>query len=254
MENNRRIALVTGGVGGIGAAICRRLAKDGCSVVVADLDAAAAKELAAALPDGPHLGLAADVTEEESAECVFTEIEAALGPVSILVTCAGILILRPDGSRNPIAEMSAAEWRRTQDINVEGTFFYGRAFARRAAKVGREGRVITLASVAAQLGGYRSSSAYITSKAAVIGFTKSLARELAPHGATANSIAPGLIDTDMLRLFLPTDNDAQAAQQIPLGRIGAPEDVAGAVSYLASADASYVTGVTIDVNGGYRMQ
>ena len=252
MEKKRRIALVTGGVGGIGAAICRRLAKDGCSVAVADLDLAAAKELAASLPEGPHLGLAADVTEEDSAERVFAEVEAALGPVSILVTCAGILILRPDGSRNPIAEMSAAEWRRTQEINVEGTFFYGRAFARRAAKVGSNGRVITIASVAAQLGGYRSSSAYITSKAAVIGFTKSLAQEVASRSITANTIAPGFIESPMTDV-LPEAQKTALHGQIPSGRLGQGADIAAAAVYLASNEAAYVTGQTLHVNGGMAM-
>ena len=172
----------------------------------------------------------------------------------MLVTAAGILLLRPDGSRNPIAETSLEEWQQTLDINARGTFLFCRAYARRVTVPREGGRVVTVGSVAAQLGGYRSSSSYIASKAAVLGFTKGLARELAPFGVTANSVAPGLIDAPMLRLSLDPADDAKAAAGIPLGRIGTPEDVAGAVSYLVSPDASYVTGNTIDVNGGYRMQ
>ena len=117
-----------------------------------------------------------------------------------------------------------------------------------------DGRVVTISSVAAQLGGYRSSASYIASKSAIIGLTKALARELAPHRVTVNSVAPGLIDAPMLRLSLDPADDAKASAQIPLGRLGTPQDVAGAVSFLVSKDASYITGSVIDVNGGYRMQ
>jgi 3-oxoacyl-[acyl-carrier protein] reductase len=198
--------------------------------------------------------LQADVAQEDVAEQVFVQIEKTLGRVSVLITGAGVLILKPDGSRRLVSETSGEEWRRTQDINASGTFYFCRAYAKRAASIGAGGRVVTLSSVAAQLGGYRSSSSYIASKAAVIGLTKALARELAQYGVTVNSVAPGLIDAPMLRLSLNPEDDAKASAAVPLGRIGTPEDVAGAVAYLVSPDASYVTGVTIDVNGGYRMQ
>ena len=249
-----RTALVTGGCGGIGAAICRRLAADGLTVAVLDRDAAAARAAAVTLPGAGHVGLGADVADEAAAEAAFAAAEAALGRVDVLVTAAGILVLRPDGNRNPVAETPVDEWRRTQDVNATGTFLFCRAYARRVDAPRPGGRVVTLSAVAAQLGGYRSSSAYIASKAAVIGLTKGLARELAPFGVTANSVAPGLIDAPMLRLSLDPADDARAAAGIPLGRLGTPEDVAGAVAFLVSADAAYVTGCTIDVNGGYRMQ
>ncbi|OYU48776.1 MAG: short-chain dehydrogenase [Rhizobiales bacterium PAR1] len=253
-EGTRRVALVTGGCGGIGAAICRRLAADGLLVAVVDRPGAPVGEIAAQLKGAGHIGIEADVLQEAAAETAFTEVERRLGPVSVLVTAAGILLLRPDGSRNPIAETSLEEWQQTLDINARGTFLFCRAYARRVTEPREGGRVVTVGSVAAQLGGYRSSSSYIASKAAVLGFTKGLARELATFGVTANSVAPGLIDAPMLRLSLDPADDAKAAAGIPLGRIGTPEDVAGAVSYLVSPDASYVTGNTIDVNGGYRMQ
>lgn len=253
-EGTRRVALVTGGCGGIGAAICRRLAADGLVVAVVDRPGAPVDEVAAQLAGAGHIGIEADVLQEPAAEVAFTKTEQRLGPVSVLVTAAGILLLRPDGSRNPIAETSLEEWQQTLDINARGTFLFCRAYARRVTSPREGGRVVTVGSVAAQLGGYRSSSSYIASKAAVLGFTKGLARELAPFGVTANSVAPGLIDAPMLRLSLDPADDARAAAGIPLGRIGTPEDVAGAVSYLVSPDASYVTGNTIDVNGGYRMQ
>ncbi|MCU0818985.1 MAG: SDR family oxidoreductase [Beijerinckiaceae bacterium] len=249
-----RVGLITGGCGGIGAALCRRLAADGLTLAVIDRDTASAEALAGSLPGSGHIGLGADVADEAAVETTFQAAEARLGPVDVLVTAAGVLMLRPDGSRNPIAETPLVEWQRTMDINAQGTFLFARAYASRITAPRPGGRVVTISSVAAQLGGYRSSSAYIASKAAVIGLTKGLARELAPFGVTANSVAPGLIDAPMLRLSLDPAQDAQAAANIPLGRIGTPEDVAGAVSYLVSDDASYVTGNTIDVNGGYRMQ
>ncbi|MBT9291547.1 SDR family NAD(P)-dependent oxidoreductase [Prosthecodimorpha staleyi] len=249
-----RTALVTGGCGGIGAAICRRLADDGFTVAVVDRDAGAAVGLATALPGTGHVGIGADVAEEMAVEAAFAAAEAALGPIDVLVTAAGILMLRPDGNRNAVAETPLDEWQRTQEVNATGTFLFCRAYARRVTEPRRGARVVTVSSVAAQLGGYRSSSAYIASKSAVIGLTKGLARELAPYGVTANSVAPGLIDAPMLRLSLDPADDARAAAGIPLGRLGTPGDVAGAVAFLVSADAAYVTGCTIDVNGGYRMQ
>ncbi|SED70626.1 3-oxoacyl-[acyl-carrier protein] reductase [Rhizobiales bacterium GAS191] len=253
-QEERRVALVTGGSGGIGGAICKALAEDGLRIAVLDRDGDAAQSLAAKLPGSGHAGFAADVADEAEVGRVFAEVEDRLGPISVLVTGAGVLMLRPDGSRNLVAETGLEEWRRTQDVNATGTFLCCREYVRRRGEETRGGSIVTLSSVAAQLGGYRSSAAYIASKSAVLGLTKALARELAPRGITVNSVAPGLIDAPMLRLSLDPGDDAKASAQIPLGRLGTPEDVAGAVRFLVSPNASYVTGVTIDVNGGYRMQ
>lgn len=253
-SGGRRVALVTGGAGGIGAAICRFLAEDGLAIAVVDRDLGQAQTVATRLPGGRHAAIQADVARETDVARAFAEAEAALGPLSVLVAGAGVLLLRPDGSRNPVAETPLSEWQTTQDVNATGTFLCCREYAKRAGDGIADGRVVTLSSVAAQLGGYRSSSAYIASKAAVLGLTKALARELAPRRITVNSVAPGLIDTPMLRLSLDPADDERVGQQIPLGRIGTPEDVAAAVRFLVSPGAGYITGVTIDVNGGYRMQ
>jgi NAD(P)-dependent dehydrogenase (short-subunit alcohol dehydrogenase family) len=249
-----RIAAVTGGSGGIGAAICRGLAADGMRVAVLDLDLNGAKATAKSLNGNGHAGFAINVSDETDVERVFGEVEKVLGRISVLILGAGVLLLRPDGSRNLIEKTDLSEWSKTQDVNSTGAFLCAREYIRRLPAEAPGGAIVTVSSVAAQLGGYRSSASYIASKSAVLGLTKALARELAPRGVTVNSVAPGLIDAPMLRLSLDPTDDANASAQIPLGRLGTPDDVASAVRYLVSPGAAYVTGVTIDVNGGYRMQ
>ncbi|MET4036757.1 NAD(P)-dependent dehydrogenase (short-subunit alcohol dehydrogenase family) [Bradyrhizobium sp. JR7.2] len=250
----RRAALVTGASGGIGAAICRALAEDGLRVVALDRGRDALDGLLPQLAGTGHIAIVADVSNETQVKAAFDRAQHALGDIAVMVTAAGVLMLRPDGSRNLVAETDLAEWQTTQDVNATGTFLCCREFANRLPASVGGGRIVTLSSVAAQLGGYRSSASYIASKSAVLGLTKVLARELAPRTVTVNSVAPGLIDAPMLRLSLDPADDEKASAQIPLGRLGTPDDVAAAVRFLVSPGASYITGVTIDVNGGYRMQ
>ena len=252
-EPSSRHALVTGGARGIGAAICRALADAGHRLSVADVDFAGAQATAAALGAG-HAALAVDVAAERAVAAGFDAAERAHGPVSILVNCAGVLLFRPDGERPLVAETALDDWQRTFDVNATGCFLVCREYVRRAPARDPLGRIVTISSVAAQLGGYRSSAAYIASKSAVLALTKALAREVAPRGITANCVAPGLIDAPMLRQSLDPAQDDAAAAAIPLLRLGVPEDVAAAVRFLVSQDAGYLTGTTIDVNGGYRMQ
>ncbi|MFT3821234.1 MAG: SDR family NAD(P)-dependent oxidoreductase [Rubrivivax sp.] len=251
-----RWALVTGGGKGIGEAVCRQLAAQGLKVVVADIDGVNASRVAASL-GAPHVALAADVSDEASVRALFDRIEREVGPLAVLVNVAGLLLL-PGGERPLIKDMTLELWERSFAVNARGSFLVGREYlARREAKPlpGGGGRVVFFGSVAAQLGGYRSSAAYIAAKAAVLGFTKALARESAHLGITVNAIAPGLIDTDMLRSTVSGSGALDAAaKNIPLGRIGTVDDVAAAVAYLVSPAAAYLTGVVIDVNGGYRMQ
>ena len=252
--------LVTGAAGGIGKAICQRLAEDGCSVIAADLSLAAAEGLVASLPADKrpgqtHQAVALDVTSEEAVEALFSRMTVQGTPIDQVVAAAGILLFAPNGERPPIIETALSDWELTQRVNSTGTFLCLRAYLR--AATGRRienGRFIGFASVAAQLGGYRSSAAYIASKGAVLALLKAGAREAAALGVTVNGVAPGLIDAPMLRLSLSPENDAAASANIPLNRIGTPEDVAGAVAFLMGKDASYITGAVIDVNGGYRMQ
>lgn len=254
MKQEPQVALVTGGAGGIGAAICRYLAEAGHTVAVSDLDEAAAVKVANALPGSGHIGVTLNVADEASVRDAFDAVTQRLGRPTILVAAAGILHFKPNGDRPLVIETELADWQRTVSINQTGCFLTCREYARRLPEQPDFGRIVTISSVTAQIGGYRSNAAYIASKAAILGFTKALARELAPQGVTVNAVAPGLIDAPMLRQSLSPEKDAQAAAAIPLGRIGLPEDVADAVAYLVSHGAGYQTGTTIDVNGGYRMQ
>lgn len=249
------LALVTGAVGGIGSAVAHRLVQDGFQVVAADMGSGRAAALAAELPGEGHSGIELDVTHETEVALCFRRIETEIAPINVVVNAAGILILDPNGQRRPITDTDLQEWELTQRVNSTGTFLMVREYLRcRSAKRVDPARFITFSSVAAQLGGYRSSSAYIASKAAVLGFTKAAAREAASLGVNINAVAPGLIDAPMLRLSLDPSKDQEIAASIPLNRIGTPDDVAGAVSFLAGPDSSYLTGATIDINGGYRMQ
>ncbi len=218
MNQERQIALVTGGARGIGAAICRALAEDGFTVAVADIDLASAAATAAGLPGKFHIAVAIDVSNESSVIAAFDAVEKQLGRASVLVSGAGVLLFKPDGSRPLIHELTLQDWQRTMSVNATGCFLTCREYVRRAPLSDPSGRVVTIASVAAQLGGYRSSAAYIASKAAVQSFTKAMARELAERSITVNCVAPGLIDAPMLRLSLDPANDEAAAAQIPLRR------------------------------------
>lgn len=250
----QRLALVTGAGRGIGEAICRQLARDGLRVVVADLEGDNAARVAASLGAG-HTACQVDVADEAAVAGLFDRVENAHGPVAVLVNVAGLLIL-PGGERPLIKDMTLDTWERSFAVNSRGAFLCSREYLRRREAAPVEGgRVVFFGSVAAQLGGYRSSAAYIGAKAAVMGFAKAFARESAHLGITANTIAPGLIDTEMLRATVSSSGAlAAAAQNIPLGRIGTVDDCAAAVAYLVSPQAAYITGNVIDVNGGYRMQ
>ena len=247
--------LVTGAAGGIGRSVCARLAEDGFTVIAADLSRDAAQAVVAGLAGQGHRAVALDVSSESAVAAVFAEAEALGAPVDHVVAAAGILLFAPNGDRPPITGIALADWELTQRVNATGTFLLLREYLRGAGRRAiANGRFVGFSSVAAQLGGYRSSAAYIASKGAVMALVKAGAREAAPLGITVNAVAPGLIDAPMLRQSLAPENDAAIAANIPLNRIGTPGDVAGAVSFLMGPDAGYITGTVIDVNGGYRMQ
>lgn len=253
-QTEQRIAIVTGGGGGIGKAICRHLAEEGLLVIVTDINLTAAQQVSAEL-GSPHIALEVDVANEQSIKDLFDHVELHYGPVAVVVAAAGLLIM-PNGERPLIHTMDVGIWDKSFDVNTRGAFLCSREFLRRRIeRPTQHCRMIFFSSVAAQLGGYRSSSAYIAAKSALLGYAKAFAREAAPYQITSNSIAPGLIETEMLHSTVNSNGAlAEAAKNIPLQRIGSVDDVAYAVRYLTSLGASYITGNVIDVNGGYRMQ
>lgn len=249
------VCLITGAAGGIGRALVKRLAADGFRILAADLKLDAAQSSLADVAGDGHRAIALDVSNEAAVQATFSEAESLGAPIDGVVAAAGILLFAPNGDRPPITSIELKDWDLTQRINSTGTFLLLREYLRGATvRNTTDGRFIGFASVAAQLGGYRSSSAYIASKSAVLGLIKAGARESAHLGVTVNAVAPGLIDAPMLRQSLSPENDSAIVGNIPLQRIGTPEDVAGAVSFLMSKDSNYITGAVIDVNGGYRMQ
>ena len=253
-----RIALITGAAGGLGLASARRLAADGLTIVVADLHAEAAQRAAATLDGKGHIGLGCNVAEEASVRAAFDSAEQRLGPVSVLVCFAGILSTQSAPGRLPTVDITIEEWEGVMRVNARGTFLCVREMLRRCAdRTLTDGRIVTVASLAGQVGGMQSGSAYSASKGAVLALSKVAAREAAALGITVNSIAPGPIDTPMLHQTVPSGNDGQkylGTAAVPLGRIGQPEEIAAAVSYLVSPGAGFVTGATLDVNGGMSMR
>ena len=230
-------------------------AEAGMLIAVVDLNAAGASEAAGALSGGGHRGYALDVSDEGQVIAAFDAVESEMGPVGVLANFAGIFPWPKSGTRPAIIDTPIDEWERTFRINARGSFLTIRELLRRRTKAPTpHGRIINISSSAAQLGGYNGSSAYAASKGAILSLTKVAAREAAPLGITVNAISPGAIDTPLLREIMPVERDAAYVERVPMGRIGRPEDVAAAALYLASEEASYVTGACIDVNGGLRMQ
>ena len=250
----QRTVLITGAGQGIGAGLAKILANAGYKIIATDINQQNCEKLLNDLAGTGHLAYGMDVSNEHQVQEVFADAESKTGAIDCLVCAAGILILH-DGQRKLIVDTDLSEWEITHAINTRGTFLCTREFVRaRIQNPVAHGRVVTFSSCAAQLGGYRSSSAYISSKAAVMGYTKALAREVAEHQITVNGIAPGLIDTAMLRLSMKDGQEQAAAANIPLQRLGQVEDIAAAIQFLISEQAAYITGSMIDVNGGYRMQ
>src|SRR6202050_2779582 len=238
---NGEIALVSGASRGIGAAIAERLGLEGARVIGTATTAEGAARITETLSKHGGRGAVLNVTNQESIDALIADIESREGAIGILCNNAGItrdtLLLR----------MKQDDWDAVIDTNLASVFRLSKAVLRGMMKA-RKGRIVSITSIVA-LTGNPGQANYAAAKAGIIGFTKSLAREVGSRGITVNAIAPGFIDTDMTRVLTEAQRTALTAQ-IPLGRLGQPADIAGAVAFLCSAGGAYIPGEALHVNGG----
>jgi NAD(P)-dependent dehydrogenase (short-subunit alcohol dehydrogenase family) len=244
MKLKDKVALVTGGASGIGGEICRRFGEEGAKVSVVDMNLEAAKQMAGEIAAAGRKAIAVecDVSEEEQANAAVQRTERELGKVNILVNCAG-----HEGA-NFIADMSTEEWRRIFAVHCDGTFFFTRAVLQ---TMGEGDRIINISSIDA-VGGQVFGTHYAAAKGAIVSFTKSLSLEVSYKGITVNAIGPGVIRTRMGNLLVevaPPD----FPDGIPSRRYGEPSDIAALAVFLASPEASYITGQMILVDGGITL-
>jgi NAD(P)-dependent dehydrogenase (short-subunit alcohol dehydrogenase family) len=253
--SERGCAVVTGGGGGIGRAVTRALAREGYAIAVLDASEGAAQDAARGL-ETPALGLAVDVRDAAAVDAAVLRAETDLGPIAAAVTCAGII------ETEPLLELAAETWQRTLDVNLNGTFFTFQAAGRRMVAAGTKGSLVGISSISAR-GPRPSNPAYAASKIGVISVVRSTAAALAPFGIRANTVVPGVIDTEMTQHLheerasvagISVDASVAAmVEKIPLGFVGTPAMVADVVAFLVSDAARYVTGQSLNVCGGIEM-
>lgn len=244
MNLQGEIALVTGASRGIGRAIAEELAAQGATVVGTATSDSGAAAITGYLSACGGKGMMLNVTDAESVKTVIKAIETDVGSISILVNNAGIT------RDNLLMMMKDEQWDDIIQTNLTSVFRLSKAVIRSMMKA-RKGRIINIASVVG-LTGNAGQTNYAAAKAGILGFSKSLAREIGSRSITVNTVAPGFIDTDMTRA-LPDEQREALIKQIPLGRLGQAADIAYAVAFLASPQAAYITGETINVNGGMYM-
>jgi NAD(P)-dependent dehydrogenase (short-subunit alcohol dehydrogenase family) len=243
-----RGVLVTGAAGGIGLKVAEAFAAVGARVMAVDLEQDAANAAVARLGGSGHVAVAAQLTDLARHESLVEEARSRLGSLHVLANLAGVLRRRPE-----LDAISEPDWDLQHDVNLKAAFFLCRAAGRAMIAQGSGGRIITFASQGWWTGGLGGSVVYATTKGGIVSMTRGLARTLGPSRITVNSIAPGFIRTSMLMTDLPASEYEGLVKQIPLGYVAEPEEVAGAVIFLASDHARYITGATINISGGYLM-
>ena len=245
-----KVAVDTGGGGGIGSATCRRFAEEGAKVAVLDIDLESAQAVAASIPDSDTLALRVDITNLENVKQSIEQTEQQLGSVDILINNAGWDVFRPFLKTNPTF------WHKVIDINLVGVLNMHHVVLPGMVKRGY-GRVVSVSSDAGRVGS-SGESVYAACKAGMIGFARTLAREHARQGITFNVVCPGPTDTALFSSYSEGAGDPEKLRNamqraVPMGRIGTPDDLPGAIAFLASDDAAYITGQVISVSGGLTM-
>jgi meso-butanediol dehydrogenase / (S,S)-butanediol dehydrogenase / diacetyl reductase len=240
-----RAAVVAGGGSGIGEAVVRGLFAEGASVVVVDANEASAQRVADSLGDPKRVyAVTLDVTDRARVDQVMSGAADRFGRLDVLVNCAGI---RGIGS---VMDVDAEQWRHVHAVNLDGTLYTSQSFARLVSKAGKPGAIVNVSSVAGIMG-IPNRASYVSSKHAIVGLTREMAMEVGSFGIRVNGVAPGMIRTPMTEAyFQEPEGESRISAYHPVGRAGLPEEVAAAILFLASDDASFVTGVTLPVDGG----
>lgn len=248
-----KVVVVTGGGGGIGSATCKRFAEEGARVVVLDVQEAAAQRIAEQIKaaGGEATGLACDLTDPEAASTAVARIEAEIGPIDVLVNVVGWDIFKPFLKSGP------AFWDKIIDLNLKTMLAIAHPVLGAMVARGAAGKFVFIASDAARVGS-SGEAVYAACKAGVIAFAKTLAREHARHGISFNVVCPGVTETGMLENFMAEAGDKEKlrtafTRAVPMGRLGQPDDLPGAILFFASEDANFITGQVLSVSGGLTM-
>ncbi|WP_274626714.1 SDR family NAD(P)-dependent oxidoreductase [Arvimicrobium flavum] len=243
-----RVVLLTGATGGIGREVALAFAGAGSKVAVVDMDQKSADALVAEMEGGPHLAIGYDLRPVAGHAALVDRVVEKFGRLDVLVQTAAVLARRPT-----IFDVSEADWDLQHDVNLKASFFLAQAAARRMVEQGKGGRIINFTSQGFWSGGFGGSVAYAATKGGIVSMTRGMARSLAADKITVNAVLPGAADTAMMRSGMDEAALAGTIAQIPLGYMAHPSQLAGAVLFLASDNADYITGATMNVSGGWLM-
>jgi NAD(P)-dependent dehydrogenase (short-subunit alcohol dehydrogenase family) len=243
-----RGVMITGAAGGIGRPVAELFATVGARVMVVDLSGDEVEAVTAGLPGGPHGGIAADIRDAAEHERLISETLTQLGSLRALVHMAAVLYRRPT-----IDEITEEDWDKQSDVNLKASFFLCRAVGRAMRDQSRGGRIITYSSQGWWTGGFGGSIVYSATKGGMVSMTRGLARTFGPYGITVNCVAPGNVRTPLLFDGLSPETLQSMTAATPLGRLAEPSELAGVTVFLASEHASFISGATINVSGGFLM-